>query len=226
MAIARRLPHSRITAVRLAVANIHRPGALTPTIVLSLGLGLALLVTVIQIDGNLRRQFMAALPERAPSFYFVDIQSADADRFDAFIRERVPQAKLERVPMLRGRIVAANDIKAEDLKVAGQRGLGAAERPRHHLRRRNAAGSRLARGDWWGADYQGPPLVSMERKIADGLDLKIGDPITVNVLGRNITAKVANLRSVDWQSLGINFVLVFSPGTFAGAPHTHIATLT
>ena len=66
----------------------------------------------------------------------------------------------------------------------------------------------------------------MEKKIADGLNLKIGDPITVNVLGRNITAKVANLRSVDWQSLGINFVLVFSPGTFAGAPHTHIATLT
>ncbi len=226
MAIARRVPHSRITAVRLAVANIHRPGALTPTIVLSLGLGLALLVTVIQIDGNLRRQFMAALPERAPSFYFVDIQSADAERFDAFIRERVPQAKLERVPMLRGRIVAANDIKAEDLKVTpsaawvlqSDRGITyGGELP---------AGSRLAGGEWWGPGYQGPPLVSMEKKIADGLNLKIGEPITVNVLGRNITAKVANLRSVDWQSLGINFVLVFSPGTFAGAPHTHIATLT
>ena len=226
MALARRAPHSRITAVRLAVANIHRPGALTPTIVLSLGLGLALLVTVIQIDGNLSRQFMAALPDKAPSFYFVDIQSADADRFDAFLRERVPQAKLERVPMLRGRIVAANDIKAEDLKVPASaawvmqsdRGITyAAELP---------AGSRLARGEWWGPDYQGAPLVSMERKIADGLNLKLGDPITVNVLGRNITAAVANLRTVDWQGLGINFVLVFSPGTFTGAPHTHIATLT
>jgi putative ABC transport system permease protein len=226
MAIARRAPRSQLTAVRLAVANIHRPGALTPTIVLSLGLGLALLVTVIEIDGNLRRQFMAALPERAPSFYFVDIQSADADRFDAFIRERVPQAALERVPMLRGRIVAANDIKAEELKVPpnaawvlqNDRGITyAGELPQ---------GSRLSTGEWWGANYQGPPLVSMERKIADGLNLKIGDPITVNVLGRNITAKVANLRSVDWQSLGINFVLVFSPDTFAGAPHTHIATLT
>jgi putative ABC transport system permease protein len=226
MATARRAPHSRITAVRLAVANIHRPGALTPTIVLSLGLGLALLVTVIEIDGNLRRQFMAALPERAPSFYFVDIQSADADRFDAFIRERVPQAKLERVPMLRGRIVAANNIKAEDLKVPpsaawvlqSDRGITyAGELP---------AGSRLSRGEWWGAGYRGPPLVSMERKIADGLGLSPGDPITVNVLGRNITATVANLRTVDWQSLGINFVLVFSPGAFTGAPHTHIATLT
>jgi putative ABC transport system permease protein len=226
MAAARRVPHSRITAVRLAVANIHRPGALTPTIVLSLGLGLALLVTVIEIDGNLRRQFMAALPERAPSFYFIDIQSADAERFDAFIRERLPQTKLERVPMLRGRIVAANNIKAEDLKVPpsaawvlqSDRGITyAAELP---------AGSRLSAGEWWGADYRGPPLVSMETKIADGLGLSLGEPITVNVLGRNITATVANLRSVDWQSLGINFVLVFSPGAFTGAPHTHIATLT
>ena len=226
MAIARRVPHSRFTTLRLAVANIHRPGALTPTIVLSLGLGLALLVTVIEIDGNLRRQFMAALPDNAPSFYFVDIQSADAERFDAFLRERMPQAKLERVPMLRGRIVAANGIKAEDIKVTpsaawvlqSDRGItytGALP-----------PGSRLAAGEWWGPGYQGPPLVSFEKKIADGLNLKIGDPIVVNVLGRNIAAQVANLRSVDWQSLGINFVLVFSPGAFAGAPHTHIATLT
>jgi putative ABC transport system permease protein len=226
MAIARRVPHSRFTAVRLAVANIHRPGALTPTIVLSLGLGLALLVTVVQIDGNLRLQFAAALPERAPSFYFVDIQSGDAERFDAFIRERVPSAKLERVPMLRGRIVAVNDAKAEELKVQpaaawalqGDRGITYSnDLP---------AGSRLIGGEWWAPDTKGPPLVSLEKRIADGLGLKIGDKITVNVLGRNITATVANLRSVDWQNLGINFVLVFSPGAFAGAPHTHIATLT
>jgi putative ABC transport system permease protein len=226
MAVARHLPHARATALRLAIANIHRPGALTPVIVLSLGAGLALLVTVIEIDGNLRRQFIAALPDKVPSFYFVDIQSADVERFDAFVRAHAPQAQLERVPMLRGRIMSINGVKAEDINappsvawvLQGDRGITyAGEIPR---------GSRLAEGAWWGADYRGPPLVSMEKKIADGLNLKIGDPITVNVLGRNIEAQVANLRSVEWEGLGINFVLVFSPGTFAGAPHTHIATLT
>src|SRR6185437_3188111 len=83
MALARRLPRSRITMVRLAVSNIHRPGTLTPSVVLSLGLGLAVLVTITQIDGNLRRQFLAALPERAPSFYFIDIPSSVSDRFAA-----------------------------------------------------------------------------------------------------------------------------------------------
>ncbi len=226
MAAARRLPHAKATALRLAIANIHRPGALTPTIVLSLGLGLALLVTVIEIDGNLRRQFEGALPDKAPSFYFIDIQSADSDRFDAFVRTNAPQADLDRVPMLRGRIVSANGIKADDIKaqpsaswvLQSDRGITfATEVPR---------GSTVAEGEWWRADYKGPPLVSFEKKIAEGLGLKVGDPIMVNVLGRNIEATVANLRTVNWENLGLNFVLVFSPSAFAGAPHTDIATLT
>ncbi|MGB7100889.1 MAG: FtsX-like permease family protein [Xanthobacteraceae bacterium] len=226
MAIARRLPHMRSTLLRLAIANIHRRGALTPSVVLSLGLGLSLLVTVIEIDGNLHRQFAAALPAHAPSFFFLDIPSADTGHFDAFVREHAPHGALERVPMLRGRIVEANGIKAEDLKPAegsawvlrGDRGITfAATIPE---------GSRLVAGEWWTADYAGIPLVSLENRTAADLNLKIGDTVTVNVLGRNVTARIANLRAVDWQSLGINFVLVFSPGTFAGAPHTDIATLT
>ncbi len=226
MLIARRLPRPRSPIVRLALANIHRPGAITPSVVLSLGLGLALLVTVIAIDGNLRRQFLAALPDRAPSFYFIDIPAADAETFDAFIHARAPRAKLERVPMLRGRIVAANGVAAENLKpppdaawvLQSDRGITYGNEV--------PAGSRLVAGQWWKPDYLGPPLVSFEKRIADGLGLKLGDQVTVNVLGRNLTATIANLRTVDWQSLGINFVMVFSPGTFRGAPHTHIATLT
>jgi putative ABC transport system permease protein len=226
MALARRLPRPRITMLRLAIANIHRPGALTPSVVMSLGLGLAVLVTITQIDGNLRRQFLAALPDRAPSFYFIDIPSTDADRFGAFLKQTAPQSTVEDVPMLRGRIVAARGVKAEDLKpstdaewvLQSDRGLTyTGEVPK---------GSKVVEGTWWGADYNGPPLVSFEKKLADGLQLKIGDPVVVNVLGRDITATISNMRTVDWQSLGINFVLVFSPNAFKGAPHTHVATLT
>jgi len=226
MALARRLPRPRSPVLRLALANLHRPGALTPSVVLSLGLGLALLVTVIAIDGNLRRQFLAALPDKAPSFYFLDIPAAEAESFAAFVQAHSSYAKLERVPMLRGRIIASNGVAAERLKpsadaawaLQSDRGITYADEV--------PAGSRLVEGEWWKPGYRGPPLVSFEKRIADGLGLKLGDPITVNVLGRNITATVANLRSVDWQSLGINFVMVFSPNSFAGAPHTDIATLT
>src|SRR5437016_6191684 len=226
MALARRLPRSRITMLRLAIANIYRPGALTPSVVMSLGLGLAVLVTITQIDGNLRRQFLAALPDRAPSFYFIDIPTSEADRFGALLKKIAPQSAVEDVPMLRGRIVAVRGVKAEQLKpstdsewvLQSDRGLTyTGEIPK---------GSKVVEGQWWGADYEGPPLVSMEKKIADGLGVKIGDQIVVNVLGRDIPATIGNLRAVDWQSLGINFVLVFSPNAFKGAPHTHIATLT
>jgi putative ABC transport system permease protein len=192
---------------------------------LSLGLGLALLVTVVEIDGNLHREFSAALPEHAPSFFFVDIPAADATRFDTFMQRQAPGASLERVPMMRGRIVSAKGIAAEDIKAApgsrwvlsGDRGITYANTV--------PAGSRLVAGQWWSADYTGEPLVSLESRTAADLDLKIGDTITVNVLGRSITARIANLRAVEWENLGINFVMVFTPSTFAGAPHSDIATL-
>jgi putative ABC transport system permease protein len=226
MWMARRAPRQNSTIARLAIANIHRAGALTPSVMLSLGLGLAMLVTIAQIEGNLHREFAAALPDKAPSFFFLDIPAAQADRFEAFIHEQAPGAKLEQVPMLRGRIVAANGVNADDLKppdrsrwvLRGDRGITYA--------RTVPAGSRVVDGTWWAASYAGEPLVSLENRTAHDLALKIGDRITVNVLGRNVTARIANLRAVDWENLGINFVLVFSPGIFESAPHSDIATLT
>ena len=226
MALARKLPRTRFPMLRLAISNIHRPGALTPSVVLSLGLGLAVLVTITQIDGNLRRQFLAALPEHAPSFYFIDIPSSEADGFTAFLKKTEPQSTIEDVPMLRGRIVSARGVRAEELNpstdsewvLQSDRGLTyTGEIPK---------GSKIVEGEWWGADYGGPPLVSIEKKIADGLRLKLGDEIVVNVLGRDIHAHIGNMRNIDWQGLGINFVLVFSPNAFRGAPHSHVATLT
>lgn len=226
MAGAARLPHPRRAAPRLALANLHRPGALTPSLVLSLGLGITLLVTLGVVDANLTRQLTRTLPERAPSFFFLDIPSSQAERFDAFLARAAPGAKVERVPMMRGRLVALRGMPVGQIRAGddvawvldGDRGITyAAAVPE---------GSRIVAGEWWPADYRGQPLVSFARDVAEGLGLQVGDTVTVNVLGRNVTARVANLREVEWRSLGINFVMVFSPNTFAGAPHTHLATVT
>ncbi|WP_414472718.1 ABC transporter permease [Microvirga sp. M2] len=226
MALARRLPRPRRTAPRLALANIHRPGALTPSLVLSLGLGITLLVTLSLIDSNLTRQLTQSLPERAPSFFFLDIPNQQADTFEGFLKEQAADARIERVPMMRGRLVSlggrpVSEVKApEDIAwvLEGDRGITYAKTL--------PEGSKLVQGEWWPEDYRGKPLVSFDGKIAEGLGLKVGDDIVVNVLGRNIAATIANLREVEWRSLGINFVMVFSPNTFAGAPHTHLATVT
>ncbi len=226
MAIARRLPHPRRTELRLALANIHRPGALTPAIVLSLGLGLALLVALTLIDGNIRNDLRRTQPGQTPNFFFLDVQSTQAPAFDEFLLTHAPNAKIDRVPMMRGRVLRLNDVPVEQVKarddvawvLEGDRGITYAESP--------PAGSELTQGAWWPADYKGPPLVSVEAGAADGLGLKIGDSVTVNVLGRTLSAKIANTRKVNWRNLGINFVFIFSPNTFAGAPHTILATAT
>jgi putative ABC transport system permease protein len=223
---ARRLPRPRSPGLRLAVANIHRPGALTPSVVLSLGLGLALLVALVSIDTNLRRQIATALPERAPSFFVTDIPNARIAEFDAIAAATAPRATLNRVPMLRGRIVSLNGVRAEAIvapqqvswMLNGDRGITYAQVMPN--------GSRLHSGTWWADDYRGPPLVSVDIRMADGFGLKVGDPVVVNVLGRNIEARIANFRTIDWESLGLNFIFVFNPATFRGAPHTHLATLT
>ena len=223
--LARRAPHVSSPALRLAIGNIHRPGALTPSVVLSLGLGLALLVTLALIDGNLRRELTSNLPERAPNFFFVDIQGSEIEGFRTLLRQNLPEGKIIEVPMLRGRILAFNgeDVTKMTVPPAGQwvlrgdRGITYAKNLPEN--------STLSEGQWWGPDYAGEPLVSFSAEEAAQLGLKIGDTVTVNVLGRNITAKIANFRRVEWESLSINFVMVFSPNTFAGAPHAWLATV-
>ncbi|WP_367198007.1 ABC transporter permease [Amorphus sp. 3PC139-8] len=226
MALARRAPHPRATSVRLAIGNIHRRGALTPTVVLSLGLGLALLVALALIDGNLRNTLTAQLPDEAPSFFFLDIQDAEREGFLETLHAEAPDAEIETQPMLRGRIVALKGIPSADYPappeaqwvLRGDRGITyATEKPDN---------STIVEGSWWPADYSGTPLVSFAEELGRELGLSVGDTVTVNVLGRQIETEVANLRTVAWESLSINFVMIFSPNTFAGAPHAHLATLT
>ncbi|KAB7742249.1 FtsX-like permease family protein [Parvibaculum sedimenti] len=225
MGLAARL-HGRSPEMRLALANLTRPGSPTPAVMLSLGLGLTLLVTVSLINGNLSSEIMKDIPGRAPSFFFVDIQPDQTDAFESFVRGTPGVTKFDSAPMLRGRIVALNGIVADKIKPAsnaewalkGDRGITYSGTP--------PANGKLISGKWWPADYKGPLLVSFADELAKGLGLKLGDKITVNVLGREIEATLANTREVDWQSLGINFVMIFSPGPLEAAPHTELATVT
>ncbi len=216
----------RSPEMRLALANLYRPGAPTSAVMLSLGLGLTLLVTVSLINGNLSGEIMKELPGRAPSFFFVDIQPDQSAAFEHFVRATPGVTKFERVPMLRGRLVSLKGVPVDQVKPAsgaewalkGDRGITYAAEP--------PANSKLLSGTWWPKDYKGPLLVSFADELAKGLGLKVGDRLVVNILGREIEATVANTREVDWQSLGINFVMVFSPGALEAAPHTELATVT
>lgn len=222
---AARVGKPRLAALRLALANLHRPGSPTPIVMLSLGLGLTVLVATALIEGNLREQLTQRIPKDAPAFFFVDIQSSQIADFEKTIAAVPGAGKLEEVPSLRGRIVkiagqpVTQAMVPSDARwaVDGDRGLTySATQPE---------GSRLVAGEWWPPDYRGPQLVSFDAALAGAFGIGIGDTITVNVLGRDIEARIASLRRIEWQTLSINFVFVFSPGLLDKAPHTYLATV-
>jgi putative ABC transport system permease protein len=152
------------------------------------------------IDGNIRAELDQSVPRKTPSFFFLDVQNANAEVFVNFLKDRAPGGKIELVPMLRGRIVSLNGISPSTVAakqsvawvLEGDRGITFAESV--------PEGSTVINGSWWPRDYGGPPLVSIDGEVADGLGLAIGDDVTVNVLGRDITAKIANTRRVNWRT--------------------------
>ncbi len=211
------------TALRMAMGAISNPREGATAVILSLGLGLTVLAAVGQIDSNLRRAIATDLPDRAPSYFFLDIQNHQLEGFLTRLAEDENVDKVETAPMLRGVVSEINGIRAREHPAAGHwvlrgdRGISyAATMPE---------GTRLIAGEWWAEDYDGPPLVSFGAEQAAEIGIGVGDTVTVNILGRDISAEIANLREVDFSTGGIGFVMVMSPEPMRAAPHTHIATV-
>ena len=222
--LAARAPRPQGTLARLALANLHRPGAPTRNLIVALGLGLTLFATLASIEGNLAGQINRTIPAKAPNFFVLDIPNEARGDFVRAVTATAPGASLTVVPSLRGPVTAVNGVPAEQIRAGpeawilrGDRGLSyAADFP---------AANTLVEGEWWPRDYAGPPLVSIDESAARALGLKIGDTITVSVLGVEIIARIASTRRIDWQSLGFNFAILFDPATLAAAPHGWMATI-
>ena len=224
--LARRIPRPRKPLLRLALANLYRPGAQTSALVIALGLALTLFVTLAGIQTSLNSEISRTVPDKAPNLFILDIPSTARTQFEGIVTRAAPEARVNIVPVLRGTITAygGKPVPPPDQRptdawfLRGERGVTySATLPE---------GSDLTAGEWWPADYAGPPLLSLDAEAAQILDLKVGDTMTVNVLGRAIDARIASLRKVNWDTMGFNYVLVLSPNTLANAPHSLSATLT
>ncbi|MCA1652948.1 MAG: ABC transporter permease [Sphingomicrobium sp.] len=222
---ARALRHWGGPVTRLGIAALDRPGAATVRLSVALGLGLTLLVVLAAVTQSLLREIDEDVSARAPALFLLDIPAAEEANFRAIAGREAPGAELRVVPSLRGPITALNGVPVAEMKsipegawiLRGDRGLT--------FLRELPPGNRITAGRWWPADYRGPPLVSLDADAAKALKLKIGDAITVAVLGRPIEARIASLREIDWRSMGFNFAIIFAPGVLERAPFTLMATV-
>ena len=219
------LPQPRNILLRQALHALKRPGASTVSVILALGLGLTLFVALALTDRTISNELRAGIPDKAPAFFVLDVRNEELDAFRTKALAQQGVTAIGNAPMLRGRIVSVKGVAADQVKPAGDTAW--ALRGDRGLTYSDVlpVGSTLVKGEWWAKDYAGPPLVSMVDEIAEGLDLAIGDTIKVNVLGREIEATLHNLRRVNWRSMGINFVMVFSANTLKAAPHSHVVTI-
>ncbi len=208
--------------LRMALAAIGGPREEAGAVILSLGLGLSVLAAVGQIDSNLRSAIETDLPERAPSYFFVDIQPDQIEGFLARVEGDPAVSKVESAPMLRAVLTQINgrpakEVAGEHWVVRGDRGITYATRPQEN--------AQVVAGEWWPEDYTGPAQVSFAAEEAEEIGLKLGDELVVNVLGRDIPATITSFRQVDFSSAGMGFVMTMNPTALQGAPHTFISTV-
>jgi putative ABC transport system permease protein len=212
----------------LGLAALGGPGSLAPAAAPALGLGLALLVSLGQIQSNLVAQVRDTAPASAPSVAYTEIPDAKAAQFDALVKTNVPNLKPDdygRTPVMTVRVFSLNGVEIDPAKAKPSERwfvedeIGAtwlAEKPES---------AKLVDGTWWPKTWNDPfeAQVSLEADAAEGIGAKVGDTLGVLISGREIEAKIVNLRTVDWAGFGANFALVFAPGAFEGAAFRHFA---
>ena len=222
---AARLKRPRSPAWRLALSNLTRPGAPTAGVVMSIGTGLSVMVTVALLDTNLSRQITDHIPERAPTFFFIDIQPDQVRPFKDIVARADGADLLQHMPNLRGRLALIDGTPVDEAIydpgaswfVNGERGLTYAATP--------PEGADVVAGAWWPEDYAGPPAISLDAEIAGELGIGVGDTLTFNILGRRVTAEIHNLRTIDWSRIRAEFATIFAPGALEDMPQTHVAAV-
>lgn len=213
-------------AIKLGLANLAGPGSAARTASPAIGLGVALLACVVLIQSALLAQVSDVAPRTAPAMVFTEIPGDRAAAFDATVAEVTGPLKDDaylRMPFATGRIVALKGKPVDTKAIKASERWAFDNDISLSLFANQPRNAGLVGGRWWNADYTGPPQVAMNVEIAEAAGLKVGDTITVQVLGRELEARIAALRKVDFGGFGPNFALIFNPATLEGAELRSVA---
>ena len=223
MSLLRRLKPFGSFALRQGINSLYRPGNQTRVILLAVGLGAFVVLTVQSIQSNLIREFDFSRNQRLPSLFFVDVQKSQSDELSDLIVEKTGETP-ELTPTVRARVAFVNgeslggNISNEIRQQQGQIGREFAVTYRPNLDENET----IVAGRWWKDDAV--PEVSVEEGVAERAKIKPGDSMTFEISGRKITTRVGSIRKIDARNTRTAFVFVFKPGVLEAAPQTYAAT--
>ena len=212
--------------LEIARKSLIRPDTFAKSIVISFSIGLALLITLNIIEESLEHKIANTINKQAPNYFLIDIQPNQINQVKALTAEFIGEDSLNAQPMLRGRVTAINNLKVENLKINKDVNWVLKRDRAFSWSNKTPKNVKIISGEWWPNDYTGPLLLSIGDKVAKGLNVKIGDKIQFNILGRNFEAEIFNTREIIWQNMDINFIFILSKNKIQNAPHSWIATTT
>lgn len=222
----RLLPEPSNRIFRYALRDIASPGSHAGSVVVSVGLALAMLVVVLALEVNLRNEYLGASVFDAPTLVASDLFDDEVAALNTMRDSGGDITAFTATPMLRAALTAINGAPIDPTHSRGPEALFllSGEVPVTY-RQELPSASRVVEGTWWADSYQGPPLVSLHQSLRAGLGLKLGDKLTFALFGDEVTAEVASFRDYSWQG-GIDFLTTFSPGVLDGYPATLLGAVT
>jgi len=224
--LAGRLRHLARGPVRMGLANLSGPRSAARTAAPAIGLGVALLATVVLIQSSLLRQVAEVAPQTAPALVFTEIPGERAEAFEAVVAQAFGRTLTQddwlRTPVLTGRIARVKGVPVEEASIDEGEDWAYDNDIAMTLIGPEPLRAGIVEGAWWDAAV-GEPQVALEVEAARAAGLKPGDTLTLSVLGRQIDARLAVLREVDFGGFGPSFAVILSPSTVPGVPLRQVA---
>lgn len=216
------------SAWRLALAGMQRRGQENTLQILVFGLAIMLLLILYLVRTALISEWQAQIPEDAPNHFAINISPEDVQPIRSLLYENGVESQ-PLYPMIRGRIASVNGEAAADRDERLDRRRGD-DGPRSSSGRNLTWAdelpddNKIIAGEWWAADYSGPPLVSLERELAQRNQLKVDDELVFTIQGRELVTRVASIRTVAWDNMQPNFYIIFSPDALNDFPSTFMTS--
>jgi len=212
-------------AWRYGLANVARRGRDSAVQVVAFGLGITVLLLLTLVRTDLLEGWRQTLDAEAPNHFLINIQPHEVDDVGALF-ERNDMARPVFTPLVRARMTTINGDSVKEREYPNEDGRWLANREANlSFAAEMSSSNELIEGKWWPADYDGPPLVSIEEESAVNTGVTIGDKLEFFVAGREVEAEIASIRKVNWDSFQPNFFIVLSPGTLDGMPMTYISSM-